>query len=336
MLQRFFPGVLLFFFAIAFFAIAACAAVRAQAPPTTEIATQEQLTVRVVFEDETPVPADIRVQLLSLYGSGVDSGATDTSGTVHFTGLTPSTYKVRISGFGIDTTESGAIELTDSGPNVTQFFHVRRTISATEASSLGPIDATIPPQARKEFDKATEKMDQKNWIEAKTHLDRAIAIYPKYALAHNNLGLVYVNLKDGEKAVESFRTAAQLNETLQQANLYLGQFYCDNKDFKRAEPYLLHAADAEPRNPQILTALANAEMRNGESEQALANAQKVHSLPDHKKFAIAHLIAAQVLSDRGENRRAQEEYRRFLQEDPDSPLAGRVKDALSKLDTASK
>jgi Tfp pilus assembly protein PilF len=99
---------------------------------------------------------------------------------------------------------------------------------------------------------------------------------------------------------------------------------------------LLHANGATPRNPQVLTALANTQLKNGESEQALANAQKVHSLPDHKKFASAHLIAAQVLSDRGENRRAQQEYRQFLQEDPDSPIAGRVKDVLSKLDTESR
>jgi tetratricopeptide (TPR) repeat protein len=150
------------------------------------------------------------------------------------------------------------------------------------------------------------------------------------------LGLVYVNLKDGEKAVASFRTAAQLDDSLQQANLYLGQFYYDNKDYKQAEPYLLRATSAEPRNPQVLTALANTQMKNGEPDQALANAQKVHSLPDHKKFAIAYLIAAQILSDRGENRRAQEEYRQFLKEDPDSALAARVKDVLSKLDTASQ
>ena len=329
MLQRLFTGALL---------IAACAAqLRAQGPSAPQIVTQEQLIVRIAFEDETPVPPDLRVELLSIYGSGVDIGATDTSGTVRFTQLSPARYKVRITGAGIVTTES-EIDMTHSGPSATEFVHVRRVPLTTDAAPLATTDASIPPEARKEFDKASEKMDQKNWNDAKTHLERAIAIYPKYALAHNNLGLIYVNLNQGEKAVESFRTAAQLDEHLQQANLYLGHFYYDNKDYKRAEPYLLHAASAEPRNPQILTALANAQLQNGEPEQALANAQKVHSLPEpeHKKFAIAHLIAAQVLSDRGENQRAREEYRQFLREDPDSPMAARVKDALSKLDTASK
>jgi Tfp pilus assembly protein PilF len=99
---------------------------------------------------------------------------------------------------------------------------------------------------------------------------------------------------------------------------------------------LLRAASGDPRNPPILLAVANSQMKNGESEQALATAQKVHLLPDHKKFAIAHLIAAQALTDRGENPSAREEYRQFLKEDPGSPLAARVKDALTKLGTESK
>jgi Tfp pilus assembly protein PilF len=282
------------------------------------------------------VPPNVRVELLSIFGSSVEIGATDTSGIVRFTRLTPAKYKVRVTGDGIVTTESGDIDMTDSGPSVTEFVRVKRAQQATDVAPFGAIDANIPPEARKEFDKASEKMDQKNWTDAKTHLERAIAIYPKYSLAYNNLALAYLNLNQGEKAVESFRTAAQLDERLQQANLYLGHFYYDNKDYKQAEPYLRRASEGDPKNPQILLALANAQMQNGEADQALANAQKMHFLPDHKKFAIAHLIAAQILSDRAENQRAGEEYRLFLREDPDSPMTIRVKDALSKLDNASK
>jgi Tfp pilus assembly protein PilF len=194
----------------------------------------------------------------------------------------------------------------------------------------------IPPEARKEFDKGSDKMEHKNWIAAKTHLERAISIYPKYALAYNNLAIIYVNLSQGEKAVESFRTAAELDDHIQQANLYLGHFYYDNKNYKQAEPYLLRAIGSEPRNPQLLLALANTQMQNGEAEQALANAQKVHSLPDHKKFAMAHLIAAQLLSDRGDNQHSREEFQLFLGEAPDSPMVPRVKEALAKIDTDSK
>src|ERR1700737_1771808 len=212
MLQRVFTCFLL---------AAACApSLLAQGQSQGQGMTQEQLMVRVAFEDGRPVPPDLRVELLSIYGSTVDIRATDVSGTVRFTRLTPAKYRVRITGAGIITTESGEIDMTASGPEVTEYMHVRREPSLTvDAGPLATIDVNIPPEARKEFDKASEKMEQKNWIEAKTHLDRAIAIYPKYALAYNSLAMIYINLNQGEKAVESFRTAAELDEHIQQANL---------------------------------------------------------------------------------------------------------------------
>ena len=318
------------------FLLATCAPnLLAQGQP--QIVTEQQLTVRAVFEDDRPVPPDLRVEVLSIYGSTVDIRATDVSGTVRFTRLSPAKYRVRITGAGIVTTESGEIDMTASEPNLTEYVRVRRQPSLTvDAAPHATIDVNVPPEARKEFDKASEKMEQKNWTEAKTHLDRAIAIYPKYALAYNNLAMIYINLNQGEKAVESFRKAAELDEHIQQANRYLGYFYYENKSYKQAEPYLLRAIGGEPRNPQLLLALANTQMQNGEAEQALANAQKVHSRPDHKKFAMAHLIAAQVLSDRGDNQHSREEFQLFLREAPDSPMAPRVKEALAKIDTGSE
>jgi Tfp pilus assembly protein PilF len=312
--------------------IASCAAqVLAQAAP------EEQLTVRVTYDDDRAAPANLRVELLSAYGSSVETRTTDGFGSVIFGRLQPAKYKLRISGDGVVRTETGELDMTGSGPNVTEYVRVRRVPpSADEPGMSSVTDLNIPAEAKKEFDKATSDMEQKNWMEAKGHLERAIAIYPKYALAHNNMAVTYLKLGDGANAVESFRTALQLDEHLGQANVYLGRFYYDNKDYKQAEPYLLRAASVEPRNPQILMVLANAQMQNGEADQALANAQKVHSLPDHKKFAVAHLIAAQILSDRGDNQRVSEEYKQFLREDPDSLLAPRVKDALAKLETAPK
>jgi len=327
-MQRFFIGVLL---------ITACAVqLTAQIPAAPNVVKQGELAVRVTYENDRPVGPNVRVELLGAYGGIVQTLTTDTSGMVHFTRLDPARYKLRVTGDGLVTAETAEIDMTDSGPRVNQSVQVRRVLGAADALPRAAIDASIPPDARKEFDKASQKMEHQDWSGAQPHLEHAIAIYPKYALAHNDLALVYMHLNQNEKAVASFRSAVELDEHLQSANLYLGQFYYENKDFKQAEPYLLRASSADPRNPQILLAVANSQMKNGETEQALANAQKVHAVPDHKKFAVAHLIAAQVLTDRGENQRAREEYRQFLSEDPGSPLAARVKDALAKLGTESK
>src|SRR5258708_2194215 len=317
--------------------IAACAFVlSAQTPGAPTIVKQVELSVRVTYENERPVGPNVRVELLGAYGGTVQFGTTDTSGMVHFTRLEPGRYKLRITGDGIVTLTTGDIDMSESGPRVNYPVQVRQAVPAADSIPRAAVDANIPADARKEFDKASGKMEHEDWSAAETYLEHAITIYPKYALAHNNLALVYVHLNQGQKAIESFRTAAELDEHLQPANLYLCHFYYDNKAFKHAEPYLLRASSGDPRNPQVLLAVANSQLKNGEAEQARATAQKVHALPDHKKFALAHLIAAQVLTGRGETPRAQEEYRQFLREDPGSPLAARVKDALTKLETESK
>ena len=112
---------------------------------------------------------------------------------------------------------------------------------------------------------------------------------------------------------------------------YLGQFYYENKQYKEAEPYLLRSAANQPKSAQILTVLANTELQNGETDLALANAGKVPSLPDHKQYAISHLIVAQALTGKGKDDEIAKEYEEYLKEAPDSPLAPRVKDALAQL-----
>jgi len=87
------------------------------------------------------------------------------------------------------------------------------------------------------------------------------------------------------------------------------------------------------RKAQLLTALANAQLQNGETELALANARKVPSLANPKTFAISHLIVAQALAGKGKDDEIAKEYKEFLKEAPDSPLAPRVKDALAKLNS---
>ena len=131
--------------------------------------------------------------------------------------------------------------------------------------------------------------------------------------------------------MEAFQSATQIDPTLQEPIVYLGQFYYENKQYKEAEPYLLRSAAEQPKSAQILTALANVELQNGETDLALANARKVPSLPNPKPFAISHLIAAQALDGKGKDDEVAKEYEEYLKEAPDSPLAPRVKDALAKL-----
>ncbi len=288
------------------------------------------ISVRVTYQQNHQAAAGLRVELDSTLGGMAGIRTTDGNGGATFDGVGSGRFQVLVSGPDIETTKSDIFETggTNGGPYITERIEVRSTQTAGARLALGPI---VPEAAQQEFKLGSKEMDKKRWEEAKDHFQKAIAAFPKYAEAFNNLGQVEIQLKDGKNAVEAFRSATQIDPTLQQANLYLGQFYYENIQYKEAEPYLLHAAADQPKSAKLLTALANTEIQNGESDLALANARKVPSLPDHKQFAISHLIVAQALTGKGKDEEIAKEYEEYLKEAPDSPLAPRVKDALAKL-----
>jgi tetratricopeptide (TPR) repeat protein len=288
------------------------------------------VSVRVTYEQTHRPAPGLRVELISPMGGVASIRTTDGNGGATFDGVGSGRYQVQVEGPDIERTKSDIFETggTNGGPYITERIEVRLTQTAGAKAALAPI---VPEAAQQEFNLGSKEMDKKHWEEAKVHFQKAIAAFPKYAEAFNNLGQVEIQLKDGKNAVEAFRSATQIEPTLQQANLYLGQFYYENIQYKEAEPYLLHAAVGQPNSAKLLTALANTEMQNGESDLALANARKVPSLPDHKQYAISHLIVAQALTGKGKDDEIAKEYEEYLKEAPDSPLAPRVKDALAKL-----
>lgn len=313
------------------FVISCATLLPAQVGAPSTIGKQVELYVRVTFENGHSVGPNVQVELMGSYGGTVQFMTTDTSGIARFIKLDPGKYKLRVTGPAIATTVSPEIDTTDSGPHYSYTMQVKQGELGAGTPAVGVVDANVPADARKEFDKASDNIKREDWKSAQAHLEKAIAIYPKYAMAYGSLALVYSHEKQNEKVVENFRKAAELDEHMQQANAYLGQFYYDNHDFKQAEPFLERASTGDPKNPQLLLALANCQVRNGEPDKALANAQKVHAIPDHKKYAMAHVIAGQILADKGDKQHARDEFKAFLQEDPGSPLAPRVKDALAQL-----
>src|SRR5512142_1164398 len=116
MASRFLSAVLI----IAFSALTALA----QAPAT--IAKEYQLTVRVTYENDRSAPQNLSVQLVNAMGGIVQTQMTDSVGMVTFRGVEPARYKLRVSGEGVASTESGVIDLADAGPNTTQYVRVRR------------------------------------------------------------------------------------------------------------------------------------------------------------------------------------------------------------------
>ena len=58
----------------------------------SNISKEEELDVRVTYENGRPVGPNVRVELLGVYGGTVQFAMTDTSSMVRFTRLDPAKY----------------------------------------------------------------------------------------------------------------------------------------------------------------------------------------------------------------------------------------------------
>ena len=78
-----------------------------------------------------------------------------------------------------------------------------------ESGTLSVLDLAAPPKAVNEFNQATSLLRGQRSQEAIAHLQKAIAVYPKFVSAHNYLGLAYQDLDDAVRARERIRNGCQ-------------------------------------------------------------------------------------------------------------------------------
>ena len=191
-------------------------------------------------------------------------------------------------------------------------------IERTATSTVAVADLNLPSKARKEYHQASAAIQKEEWTKAKELLIRAVAIYPNYAAAYNDLGAVYARLGDAIHEREALRQAVLVDDHFAPAYVNLAKLSVADHNFPEAERLLSSAVAVEPTNPQNLMLLANAELLAGHFAAAITHCRKVHALP-HAGQALAHYIAARALQHENEPAAALAEFQNFLEEEPAGP-----------------
>ena len=107
--------------------------------------------------------------------------------------------------------------------------------------------------------------------EARHHLERGLAIYPDYALAHGLLGKLAMDKKDYHAATDHFIACLERDSTEEVAvkNLsFIGRRMGEAKDHAGAERAFRAAILFDPRATEPYLFLADALMRTGRADPA--------------------------------------------------------------------
>ena len=199
------------------------------------------------------------------------------------------------------------------------------------AALVSTSDLSVPHRARKELAKANALLAKQDLQQALRRLIQAISIYPNYAIAYNNLGVVYARLGDAVHEQDALEKAILLNPDFSLAYLNLGRMDIAFSDFSAAENELRKAATLDPREPVTLILLSYAQLMEGHLEDAISTGRDAHRLK--RPHAFAHRIAARALELEQRLEYAITELRVSLEEEPTGPRSESARKELAILQT---
>jgi tetratricopeptide (TPR) repeat protein len=299
------------------------------------------LKVRVTFTDGRRCDIPVHIQLMGgASTSPVAETYSNDAGMAEFDNLEVGTYHLIASGEGIEDSDSGIFEVDARRTSQSVYMAVTRVQdrdhangTGLEATTIAAADLSIPESAAREFDKATGFMAKHDWKKAIERLNKALDLYPQYAAAYNNLGVIYARLGERDREREALQKATSLNDHFAPAFVNLAKMAIADRNFAVAEAFLDKAAGMDPANSQTLVLLANVELLDLHYDQAIANCRKAHSSLAQEPHALAHYIAARAFEHENQLSDAVVELQTFLIEEPSGGRAEAVRKELTGLQT---
>lgn len=296
-----------------------------------------RLEIQLTSDGTRPLAVQAMVQLSLMSGGTIQENYTDMDGRVSFSVPPAENYQVRVSGPGIETSQS-SFELFDGESFHHQAIVVKLTADAKSNLPGGMVSAAmlnVPAKARHEYDKGMELMQKGKLADAKKHLEKATEIYPDFDWAFNNIGVIDMRTNDVPGAREAFTRAVTINSKNFDADRNLARLKLREDDYEGAKTLLKNALTSRPGDQEALGMLSFAELKTQQYDQALSDAEKVHQ-DGRDIFPLAHLVAATVRESKGDLSLAQKQYEMYLKEAPDSPQAQVAKQGLERIQAQAK
>jgi predicted Zn-dependent protease len=307
-------------------------------PAKPEHTSSGEATIRgvVVMPDGSAITEPVKVTLKVLRGDQ-DSTYTDRDGRFELPHVAAGEYTLEVEAdrsrdrFEIT---SEKITVRTNTPNfVTLTLKPKGNQKQTRSDktiSVAMLDQKVPAAAKREFETATRLSTEGKTEESIAALRRALAIYPDYLMALNDLGAQLLELGRLDEALVPLRAATRIDPNSFNPELNLGIVLVRKKIFAEAQVTLDRALSAEPSSAaaHLYAGLAASGVNDDlRAERELKSAYDLGGRP----FSVALVYLGKVYVKRGEKQSAINALERYLQEDPAGSNVPLVKKMLSDL-----
>lgn len=305
-----------------------------QAINPNNYSSRSDLVVRVRLRSEKPPAKPIEVELCTLDGVARFETFTHGDGRADFHDVVEGKYRIRVQGAGYVTYLSEPFEILHnehSHAEVAYISELPAKDAATSPPTISMYDLNVPDKAKAQLEKAEKAFAAGNVDESVLAIRKAIQIYPPYARAYNDLGVVLMSKGDTGGAKQAFEQSLKINSRFEPAMVNLARLQLKSQDLQAAAETIQNAVDIEPEDLGALAILANVQFFQGKFDAALGTVSQVHTVP-HSNYVDVHLIAAEIYQKQGRNPEALNECRLFLAEAPKSPRVEQVRKAMAVIE----
>lgn len=315
-------------------ALLSCVVLGQSTQPAFSSTQNIRITGTIRYADGSPAN-EVQVRIERFSGGGFFDTRTDRIGKFVFTGLSPQQYHltVRQPGYYEIVRE---VDLVFTGQENLQLALIPDPNAIGNrpppASSRVVIDANVPPEARKEFEKADAillSQKKERAAEAIVHLQKALLIYPNFLEAQLKMGLAYMDLQQWDKAEEALKRSIEINPKALTAYLALGEVYSTQKRYGDAEKIVKDGLLIDDRSWQAHFALARIYYTKGDLSRAGRQVGLAIQLNDN--FPDAHLLAGNILLRVNKRQDAREQFQTYLRLAPKGEFAAQAREAIAKL-----
>ena len=292
---------------------------------------------KVVLPNGSPVNEAVKVTLQVSRGDQ-STIYTDQQGQFEFGGVAQGQYVLEVDAdrgarrFEIATER---VTVLRSLPTVVTIYLREKKSNDEEKSSartvsVGELEQKVPSAAKKEFERASKAASEGKAQDAIAYLRKALAIYPDYLMARNDLGAQLLEQGKLDEADAELRVALRLDPKGFNPQLNLGIVLVRQHNFSEALAMLEKALSVGPDSPaaHLFTGLAAAGLDDFErAEREFKTAHDIGGVT----FAEALFHLGQLYMSKGERGMALKSFESYLREVPNATNAPQVQKLIGML-----
>jgi len=301
----------------------------------TRLGGNNYIVGTVYTPDGVPINTRMRIKLTSPEW-GDTLATTDERGKFVFSGVPSGVYTIVIDREKEYEPVSQEVDIVRDRSTVPETYFVSIRLRAVEEKKVknGPAvisaaNAGVPKAALDHYEKASKLAHEKDYKGAIKELKEAVAEYPQFVSAHNQLGVLYLRLNEFDHADAAFKAALKINPEAYEPLLNRGISLYRLGKFKDAEASFRATLKVKADSAvsyYYLGRTLNKLGRNEDAEAALLTCLKL--TPDD--FKEAHRLLAAIYLDRGALPRVVEELEAYLKVVPAAPDAENLRQVIEQ------